>query len=275
VTEILFPSDLSPEAVAAFEHARFLSRWLRARLTLYHAVEMPRHHPEGLWDRAEEVQARAASAAKAHLEELSANVEGETRILVETTYSAHRSLVQLIERESIDLVVMATHGREGLAHLLLGSVTEKVVQHGRASVFCIREPEHGVHIPYQRVLVPTDLSRAAERSFPLAERLARRFETEVMALHVAAEEAPPKQRLAEALAGHFEGLKVRHRVETGRPWQKIVEVAERGKVDLIVMSTRGHHGIADHVLGSTTERVVRHAPCPVLVNRLELPGSDD
>ena len=235
---------------------------------------MPRHYPEGLWDRGEEVQARAEASARAHLQKLAEGVDGETRLIVEATHSTHRSLVALIDREKIDLAVMATHGREGLAHLLLGSVTEKVVQHGRCSVLCIREPEHGVHIPYQRVLVPTDLSEAATRSFPLAERLARKFQTEVMALHVAADEAPSKQKLADSLAGHLEGLDVRHRVEIGRPWKKIVEVAERAEVDLIVMSTHGRHGLADSMLGSTTERVVRHAPCPVLVNRLELPGSD-
>jgi len=272
VTEILFPSDLSPESDRAFEHARFLARWLGARITLFHAVEMPRHHPEGLWERAEEIQERAAAAARAHLEKLAGSVDGATRVAIDPTPSAHRALVAFTEREPIDLAVMATHGREGLAHLLLGSVTEKVVQHGRCSVLCIREPEHGVHIPYRRVLVPTDLSEASRRPFPLAERLARQFETEILTLHVAAEPPPPpKQRLVEALAGHFEGLAVHHRVETGRPWKRIVEAAERKRVDLIAMSTDGHHGLADALVGSTTERVVRHAPCPVLVTRLELP----
>jgi nucleotide-binding universal stress UspA family protein len=274
VTEILFPSDLSAESDAAFEHARFLARWLGGRLTLYHAVEMPRHSPEGLWDRAEEVQRQAEASGRAHLEKLAASVDVDTRLLVESTYSAHRSLVQLIDRERFDLAVMATHGRAGLAHLLLGSVTEKVVQHGRCSVLCIREPEHGVHIPYQQVLVPTDLSEASARSFPIAERLARQFQTRIMTLHVADGEAPSKQRVEAAMAGHFEGLEVHHRAETGRDWRKIVEVAERARIDLIVMSTHGHHGLADTLLGSTTERVVRHAPCPVLVTRVALDPRD-
>lgn len=274
MTEILFPSDLSAESDAAFAHARFLAKWLRGRLTLYHAVEMPRHHPEGLWDRAEEVQQRAEASARAHLERLAETVDEDTRIVVESTHSAHRSLVALIDRDEIDVAVMATHGRDGLAHLLLGSVTEKVVQHGRCSVLCIREPEHGVHLPYQQVLVPTDLSEASARSYPLAERLARKFQTRIMTLHVAEDEAPPKARVADAMDGHFEGLEVHHRVVTGRDWEQIIDVAKRARIDLIVMSTGGHHGLGDAILGSTTERVVRHAPCPVLVTRRDIPQED-
>jgi nucleotide-binding universal stress UspA family protein len=271
LTRILFPSDLSRESDAAFEHARFLSRWLRGQLLLYHAVEMPRHHPEGLWDREDEVRQRAEEAARAHLEKLAATVDVETRVVLESTHSAHRALIEIIDRERIDLAVMATHGRGGLANLLVGSVTERVVQHGRCSVLCIREPEHGVHIPYQQVLVPTDLSEASQRPFPLAVRLARKFQARIMTLHVTdGDEEPSRDAVAEAMSGHFQGLEVHHRVVAGRDWRQIVDVAKRARIDLIEMATHGHHGIADAVLGSTTERVVRHAPCPVRVSRGEL-----
>jgi nucleotide-binding universal stress UspA family protein len=60
-------------------------------------------------------------------------------------------------------------------------------------------------------------------------------------------------------------LPVTAQVHTGSVWDRIVQVARAERADLIVMSTRGHDTLADRVVGSNTERVVRHAPCPVLV----------
>jgi universal stress protein A len=56
-------------------------------------------------------------------------------------------------------------------------------------------------------------------------------------------------------------------VESGTPFQRIVDTARDQKVDLIVMGTHGHTGLAHLFLGSVTEKVVRLAPCPVLVTR--------
>jgi nucleotide-binding universal stress UspA family protein len=58
---------------------------------------------------------------------------------------------------------------------------------------------------------------------------------------------------------------VQVRVETGTPYQNVVDMAKREEVDLIVMGSHGHSGLAHLVLGSTAERVIRLAPCPVLV----------
>lgn len=278
VRKILFPSDLSAESDRAFPHARFVRQWLRSRLILYHAVETPQHHPEGLWERAEELQQRAEESARKHLQGLADTVDADCEIVVETAPSAHRALVSYINENDVDLAIMATHGREGLAHLLLGSVAEKVVQHADCSVLCVREPEHGVHIPYRKLLVPSDLSEAATRSFPLAAKLGRRFQSKIVALHVPrgheAAESAGKERLTQALGDHFDGLTIEPHIGSGTPWRAIVELARARRVDLIAMSTQGHDSLSDTLLGSTTERVVRHAPCPVLVTHAEIDEHD-
>jgi nucleotide-binding universal stress UspA family protein len=56
-------------------------------------------------------------------------------------------------------------------------------------------------------------------------------------------------------------------VRTGRPYQEILEVAAQSNIDLIIIASHGHTSLAHIVLGSTVERVVRYAPCPVLVVR--------
>ena len=240
IQSILFPSDLSARSDRALDHARFLAEQFEARLTLCHVVEWP--HPR---DHGQEAESwlRSTDSAREHLRRLASDFAAPTKIEIERGTEAHRVLVERIRAERPDLVVMATHGRDGLAHLLLGSVTETLVRRAYCPILCVREPEHGVALPYRRILVPTDLSPASRRAFPLAALFARRFGAEVLAVHVS--------QLAPS------------RTVVGLSY--IVETAQLERVDLIVMSTHGHDRLSDSLLGTHTERVVRHAPCPVLV----------
>jgi nucleotide-binding universal stress UspA family protein len=171
---------------------------------------------------------------------------------------------------------MATHGRQGLSHLLLGSVAEKVVQHAHTPVLCLKD---AVAQPYRRILVPTDMTLASRIAFPLAAFLARAFEAEVTAVHVVApptvatlsgipapvSPAPTDADVWEFCRSDFRFLPLRAEVHQGTAWQEIVRAAETTGADLVVMATRGHDSLSDRIVGTHTERVLRHAPCPVLV----------
>jgi nucleotide-binding universal stress UspA family protein len=279
IRKILFPSDLSAGSDRALDHARFLAEHFRARLTLYHVVEGTPRHGASPSDPAGEPWRRAAKQACDHLDRHSNDLTIPTEVIVEQGPSAAQALVAHIRNSRPDLTVMSTHGREGLSHLLIGSVTDTVVQHGRCPVLCVREPEHGVALPYRRILVPTDLSEDSRRAFPLAALLARSFRAEVVALHVADVKAPRQLHgmsyameasPSEAAVGHFfdtdfRDVKVVLRVLLGSAWDHIVSTARNERVDLIVMSTHRHDSLADRIVGSHVESVVRHAPCPVLI----------
>jgi nucleotide-binding universal stress UspA family protein len=160
-------------------------------------------------------------------------------------------------------------------------VAEKVVQHAFRPVLCVREPDHGSALPYRRILVPTDLSLASRQAFPMGAHLARTFGAEVLAVHVVPSPSlatlsgvppvgppvlPSETAVWKFFQAEFAGMDVTAQVHTGTVWERIVHVARVEKADLIVMSTRGHDSLADRVVGSNTERVVRHAACPVLVS---------
>lgn len=281
IREILFPTDLSPESDRAFEHVRLLADRFAAAVTLYHVAEIPDHrhahwafaHGHEVWDHAEKV-------ARECLERRAACLTVSHRAIVERSSSAPRGVLELIRSLQPDLTVMATHGREGLAHALLGSVTERVVQRAFRPVLCVREPDHGGAPGYERILLPTDLSLASRLAFPMAALFAQTFGAEVIGIHVVpatslatlsgipAEDAPPPAGEADLwsfLNADFGGLPVTAQVHRGKVWERICHVARLENADLIVMSTRGHDSLADRILGSNTERVVRHAPCPVLV----------
>jgi nucleotide-binding universal stress UspA family protein len=145
-------------------------------------------------------------------------------------------------------------------------------------------------IQLQRILVPTDFSKYSDVALNYAVALAEKFGAELLLLHVvqdlalfipdAVAVAPPiappieqftaaaRDALERAVKAHgLERLGVEREVREGTPFFEIIRFAKERNVDLIVMGTHGHTGLAHVLLGSVTERVVRKAPCPVLTVR--------
>jgi nucleotide-binding universal stress UspA family protein len=139
----------------------------------------------------------------------------------------------------------------------------------------------------ETILVPLDFSPASLGALDYAVWLAKQFRAAIHLVHVyppdEASSAPGAAHLllqsAEAIERLNEGLTAIHRkhvptfcpenchIRGGRPYEEIVCVAREIGANLIVLSTRGHSGLKHLLLGSTAERVVRNAPCPVLVAR--------
>jgi nucleotide-binding universal stress UspA family protein len=276
--EILFPSDLSPASDRAFDHARLLAEQFSARLILYHAIQV--ESAGGLEEQPErEFWRRLELSAHEQLVHSSASARVPSNILIERTASAPQSLVAFVQAHKPGLTVMATHGRGGIAHFMLGSITERVLLETRSPLLCVRALEHGMALPYRRILVPTDMSPASRRAFPLAGLLARAFGAEVLALHAVDVRAkatlgvtelmeslvPSEEALFGFFQADFAGVRVLPRVLLGVAGDSITRTAREERCDLIVMSTNGHDSLADRLFGSQTERVVRTASCPVLV----------
>jgi nucleotide-binding universal stress UspA family protein len=163
---------------------------------------------------------------------------------------------------------MATHSRIGVGDYFVGTVTEQVVRLAHRPVLVVRKGLRDTVAPYRRILVTTDLSAASQAAFPWSRLFAERFSAEVVALHVtdgAAEAERKTEELRAFVAPHHGGAVLRPLVAHGRAWKEIVATARNVEADLIVMATRGHDSLADDLLGSNTDRVLRSAPCPVCV----------
>ena len=142
---------------------------------------------------------------------------------------------------------------------------------------------------FRTVLVTTDFSDTSRKAFPLARDVADKYGAKLVAVYVEEDRLPPLileytdvgiehlaeqqharavERLAKFAAEEIpDHLRSELQVATGSPHEEIVRLAEQLHADLIVMATHGRGFISHAVLGSTTERVVRRAPCPVLVVR--------
>lgn len=139
----------------------------------------------------------------------------------------------------------------------------------------------------RRILVPVDFSPPSKKALRYALSFAEQFGARITVMHVLDEPSPElafepleKKRLMQSSreaaekkmkqlmasddtkVSVYKGL-----VSSGRAYQEITEAARRQKVDLIVLATHGWTGLKHVVMGSTAEKVIRHAPCPVLVVR--------
>lgn len=277
IRDVLCLTDLSPRSDAALHHALALAARFQAELTVYHAVEkFEGPHPDITFGIGQELTEAAEKRALAALTAAVKDARERPSVKVEQVPSAAEAVVEMALGRRADLTVMATHGRRGLHHMLLGSVTEEVIGHARSPVLCLRE---SAPVAYRRILVPTDLSLASRLAFPMAAFIARSFGAEVIGLHAAppatvatlsgiAERRTPmpsEAALWDFYRSDFAGLPVTAQVYTDVAWDCIVRTAKVEGADLIVMATRGHDSVSDRILGSTTERTLRHAPCPVLV----------
>jgi len=141
----------------------------------------------------------------------------------------------------------------------------------------------------QKILVPFDFSEHSEKALRWAVGIAQKWEAKISLLHVipmftyfpptigegslnipqfeASMQKDMERKTKEVVAKeNKEGqLEIESKVKVGEPFSDICLMAEEEKVDLIVMGSHGRTGFAHVLLGSVAERVVRHAPCPVLV----------
>ena len=144
-------------------------------------------------------------------------------------------------------------------------------------------------IQLQRILVPTDFSDSARHALTYGISFAREYEAELVLLHVV-ETVPvgyasdlfpvPMAEVFQEMSGYArtelaklaeearaKGIRVRDEVAQGKPSAEIARIAEEQQVDMIVLGTHGKGMLDKAIFGSTTERVVRRSPCPVLTVR--------
>jgi nucleotide-binding universal stress UspA family protein len=145
-------------------------------------------------------------------------------------------------------------------------------------------------IHLKRILVPTDFSESARHALTYGVSFAREYGTELLLLHVvetmtvgyASDLFPvPMAEVFQEISGYAnaelgklagevraKGVAARELVVQGKPSAEIIRVAREEAIDMIVLGTHGRGMLDKALFGSTTERVVRKAPCPVLTCRL-------
>jgi len=145
-TRILAPTDFSPGADAALSYARTLAEKFGASLQLLHVMEDPvasvmmsvDSYVPDLPELRESMVQEAATQLEGRLSEKDRTVLKATGVAM--FGSGARCIVDYATEQDVDLIVMGTHGRTGMSHLLMGSVAERVVRTAPCAVMTVREP---------------------------------------------------------------------------------------------------------------------------------------
>lgn len=302
---LLAPLDGSELAEQALPHAQAIAQRAGARITLLQVIpnvaalaQEPALPPGRLTAalHTQALQSQWQEQALAALEQTAQSLAGQGVMAQAAVVVAHPpdGILDYAQTQAVDLIVMSTHGRSGLARWVYGSVAARVVQAAPCPVLLIRTVAGQTTPAPRKILVTLDGSGLSTRALPEAERLARLFKAEIVLLHVVADSyeqklrhVPPslapevaaytsnmlERRIAqvtveqEGIAADLQarGVAARSAVLTGDPVQTILDYAASESVELIAMATHGRSGMARMLHGSVAERVLHDTPCPLLL----------
>ena len=287
---ILAATDFSSTADTGVDWAIELAKDHGARIELIHALLVPSRatdfvpSPPDFTDALQEAASGRLNEINSRVRDSGVEVSSELRLGIPS-----QVILETAIDKDADLIVVGTRGLSGFRHLLLGSTAERVVQHAHCPVLTVHPGDTDKHRPIETVMVPTDFSRDAETAyFAALTLLGKTRRTKVVLLHVyhlpyeytaygtiptsldyfKDIEGAAEDRLA-TLADELrqQGFQVETIAREGFPPEVILAEAEAAGADLIAMGTHGRTGLAHLVLGSTAERVVQRADCPVLTVR--------
>jgi nucleotide-binding universal stress UspA family protein len=263
---IVHPTDFSDLSSAAFAHALRIALAASSKLHVLHvgqddgAAELVFPRARRLlaqWGLLEDDDPPSAISTK-----LGMSIDNIRLQRQDPT----QGIVSFLDHRPSDLVVCATHGRDGVEHWLKGSVSESVLRRSAIPALFIAPGARGfvsqvsgdLHV--RRVLVPVDVSPRPGTAVETVQQLIRLLAGANVTLHLlhVGSSAPPL-----VVAPSKEIFVPPLLLRSGNVVTAILEAALEFDVDFIGMPTAGHHGILDALRGSTTERIIRHAPCPV------------
>ncbi len=194
-------------------------------------------------------------------------------------------IVDVAQGKKADLIALGTYGRKGLKRLLMGSVTSQVVLNSPCDVLVVKKPCADCVGSYHSLLVPFDGSESSKKALGRACDLSKSDGSEISVLYVIPryeemmdffktetikkslyQEAEKIVDGAKKLAAK-QGVQIKAVVQEGHAGDKIVEIADTMKHDLIVVGTHGWRGMNKAIMGSTAERIIAYASCPILIAR--------
>jgi nucleotide-binding universal stress UspA family protein len=299
---ILVPLDTSELAEVALPYAEQLAGRLGSAIILMSVSQSAEEKDQRVFRSYIQRTVEATrEGAKRYLEKTAEqDVKVESTILVG---NPAEEIVDYADRENIDLIVMATHGRSGIGRWTLGSMADKVLRATKRPVVLIRakgtRPDMLEKGALNKVLVPLDGSKESEAVIPYIEDLASRLGAEVTFLQVVAvlyhvyvsgdapaqvpyteEEMKPLkasaksylEKVSSGLKG--KGVTTKHEVRVGGAGHEIIKLADEINADVVAMSTHGRSGVGRWVFGSVAEKVVRSGNTPVLLVRTPGAGTE-
>lgn len=283
IRTILAPTDLSDSSIPALEYARLFADRFSAALTLlysepilYPLEVMP---PEGLFVAAgpeEEERLRAELVRHA------APVMTDRLYDVDLTVGQPiPAIVDAARKRRADLIVIGTHLRHGWRRALLGSVSDGVLHASPCPVLTVAAREHPLGVAGRpgitRILCPVNFTEVGRDGLKFAAQVAETFGAQLIAVHViepedVADQSANEEKLRQWVAPELQNLwSYRQLVVRGGAAERVLDCADDIGADLVVAGAQHRFFRDATVIGTTTERLIRFASCPVLIVPREAP----
>lgn len=270
IKSILHPTDFSPASEKAFAHALAIALLRQTKFTILNVGN--NQSDTSQWQKFPPVRKtierwgllEKGSPKEAVFEQLGVRI----RKSVKSGLTATSAILNYLESDPVDLVVLATEGREGLPRWVKRSKAEAIAQESNTTTLFV--PSEGKSfirledgdISLKCILVPIDRQPSPNAAIVYATRAAQALgvgnTVEIILLHVGIDGTVLDLDLPENSAWKF-----RKEVRSGNPVEEIINAANQFSADAIFMATAGHEGILDAMRGSTTEQIIRKAPCPL------------
>jgi len=270
---ILAPVDFSQLSQLALRYAAAFSRCSGAKLTVLHvsSFDVPPYFTKGQLEQIQEQLRASQGRARQDLADfaraaLEAELPEHDLLVIEGRPA--EGILRAASRTGADLIAMGTHGRSGFNRLMLGSVTERVLREADVPVLTVRRetPAPAEPLQIREILCPVNDTAIARKALAQAAQMARCFGATLTVLHVHEAKAddgiadlcawvPPEQRAQ---------CRIRELERSGEASREIIGQAADSGCDLLVIGAQHRRFFDTTVVGSTSVRVVRHAPCPVL-----------
>lgn len=271
-TRILVPIDGSASSIMAEEIAAKIAKKTEATVAVLHVMPELRlgyRLPSNIQD---ELQGSIEQHTRAILDNARALFnEEKVKVSIETLDGDPADNILNYSKEDSDLIVMGSRGENEKEAYALGSITKKVVMHTHCPVLIVKKTS-----AVSSLLVCVDASDNSMQALHYALKLAEKMDSMITLLNVqerrlydsspkAAEDLGEKI-LSKALdAIEKEEMKVDKKLEFGNPSDRIVEAAEKGNYDLIVLGSRGLGTVERFLLGSVSDGVSNEVKCSVLI----------
>lgn len=292
---ILVPLDESSLAECVLPHAVAIAKTFGARLTLLRVLEPPKR--AGYAQPCDPLEWNLRKAeAEAYLAEVKARLESQGLEINSAQLEGEvaKTIVQFAHHNGVDLVILSSHGESGLSGYTLGSVGQKTANHihlGFMVVRAFKPAQSNTEIHYKSLLLPLDGSARAECALPIAQRLAKQHEAELLLAHVVAlpemprrvplsdEEKALLERLLEMnkreAEQYLEDLKKRLSAEQIKANSRVVVsdqvedslnvLAKETEADLVIMAAHGFSGKLNKPFGSKVAHFLAYGEAPLLI----------
>lgn len=259
---ILIPTDFSTASEWVFDDAVRIAASSQAEIVIVHVRMTWTAHPAelrlpadpGVYEHAEQIE---LERLREHVRRANASVP--TRLVVKQAPAAGEEICRAAIEENVDLLVIATHARHHVAHLLIGSTTFSVISNPPAPVLAIH---YGIRKrqSMRRIVVPVHLQQSSHAALDLASAIAAREGSEIHLLTICAPgDRAVAERLLADLSSRRQGVETRRMIITGENVEReIVRYAEKEDADAVFLNARQEPG-------PVKVEIIRHVPSPVMI----------